>query len=178
MKVYEKIQTIKNELSDTRKKMYEMREIKQNLETEIGIMKKEYESLKLIKDSEIYSLRERNKKNEEEIHILKNKMEKLNKFQEENQPKIYKYDELFRQFNDLKNEMDKLFESTSSQAKVILTLKNEKDELNNRMESYRLENESLKNDKMYLNKECMTLGERHRISEDKVTLYLILGKNP
>lgn len=145
-----------------------MRDIKQNLETEIGIMKKEYESLKLIKDSEIYSLRERNKKIEDDLLISNNKTEKLIKFQEDNQPKIYKYDELFRQFNDLKKEMDKILESTSSQAKVILTIKNEKDELNNRLESYRLENESLKNDKMYLNKECMTLGERLRISDDKV----------
>jgi chromosome segregation ATPase len=149
--------------------MYDMREAKQNLETEVGILKKEYESLKIIKESEISSLRERNKKNEDEILIGKNKIEKLTKFQEDNQPKIFKYDDLFRQFSDLKIETDKLLESISSQAQIILTLKNEKDQTNGRLESFRLENESLKNDKLYLNKECMSLGERYRIADDKVT---------
>ena len=153
-----------------RKTMYEIRDVKQNLETEIGILKKEFESLKIIKDSEISTLREKNRKKEEENVIINNKIEKFSKFQEENQPKIYKYDDLFRQYKDLKNETDKLLESTSSQAKVIMTIKNEKDEINNKLESYRLENESLKNDKMYLNKECMTIGERYRMADDKVKM--------
>ena len=153
-----------------RKTMYEIRDVKQNLETEIGILKKEFESLKIIKDSEISTLREKNRKKEEENVIINNKIDKFTKFQEENQPKIYKYDDLFRQYKDLKNETDKLLESTSSQAKVIMTIKNEKDEINNKLESYRLENESLKNDKMYLNKECMTIGERYRMADDKVKM--------
>ena len=47
-----------------RKTMYEIRDVKQNLETEIGILKKEFESLKIIKDSEISTLREKNRKKE------------------------------------------------------------------------------------------------------------------
>ena len=124
--------------------------------------------MKIVKDSENSTLREKSKKNEEEILSAKLKIEKLTKFQEDNQPKLYKYDDLLRQYNDLRKETDKILESTIAQANVIMSIKNEKDEINNRLENYRLENESLKSDKMYLSKECMTVGERYRFADDKV----------
>lgn len=160
---------MKTEIRELKSSNNRLSEDKVNLEEKLTFLKFSKEKTETIKNGEISHLQEKNIELEVKFKKLTEQNKTLISKLEEAGPKVAHYDELMKNYNELKKDLDKAQETINTQLNLILTVKREKEEIVSKVEFSKIESENARNDKFFLSKENMTLSEKLKFAEDKVT---------
>ena len=169
IEIYERIDHLKTEIRELKSSNNRLCEDKVNLEEKLTFLKFSKEKTETIKNGEISHLQEKNIELEVKFKKLTEQNKTLISKLEEAGPKVAHYDELMKNYNELKKDLDKAQETINTQLNLILTVKREKEEIVSKVEFSKIESENARNDKFFLSKENMTLSEKLKFAEDKVT---------
>jgi hypothetical protein len=170
IKKYEiKVEKLTNQIDDLRRKLFDEKKSKLDLQEELNYTKLEKEKMFKINNIEIEKTNERNISLEEQNKKLILKNEELQKKLDEYSPKIYQYDEINEKYQKLKKEHKNLFETNQTLNDLFNENKNKKNEIDSDYQNLKLENQVLQQNNEILKKNAAVNENRIKDQNEKIS---------
>jgi chromosome segregation ATPase len=170
IKKYEsKIEQYTNQIEDLKRKLYEEKKSKLDLQEELNYIKYEKEKMSKTNNIQIEKTNEKNIFLEEQNKKLIIKIEDLQKNLEENSPKIWKYDEINEKYQKLLNDYKNLSDNNKTLNELLNENKNKKNEIDSDYQSLKLEKQVLQQNNEILKKNLAVSENKIKDLNEKVS---------
>jgi chromosome segregation ATPase len=170
IKKYEsKIEQYTNQIEDLKRKLYEEKKSKLDLQEELNYIKYEKEKMSKTNNIQIEKTNEKNISLEEQNKKLIIKIEDLQKNLEENSPKIWKYDEINEKYQKLLNDYKNLSDNNKTLNELLNENKNKKNEIDSDYQSLKLEKQVLQQNNEILKKNLAVSENKIKDLNEKVS---------
>jgi chromosome segregation ATPase len=170
IKKYEsKIEQYTNQIEDLKRKLYEEKRSKLDLQEELNYIKFEKEKMSKTNNIQIEKANEKNISLEEQNKKLIIKIEDLQKNLEENSPKIWKYDEINEKYQKLLNDYKNLSDNNKTLNELLNENKNKKNEIDSDYQSLKLEKQVLQQNNEILKKNLAVSENKIKDLNEKVS---------
>ena len=170
IKKYEsKIEQYTNQIEDLKRKLYEEKKSKLDLQEELNYIKYEKEKMSKTNNIQIEKANEKNISLEEQNKKLIIKIEDLQKNLEENSPKIWKYDEINEKYQKLLNDYKNLSDNNKTLNELLNENKNKKNEIDSDYQSLKLEKQVLQQNNEILKKNLAVSENKIKDLNEKVS---------
>ena len=170
IKKYEsKIEQYTNQIEDLKRKLYEEKRSKLDLQEELNYIKFEKEKMSKTNNIQIEKTNEKNISLEEQNKKLIIKIEDLQKNLEENSPKIWKYDEINEKYQKLLNDYKNLSDNNKTLNELLNENKNKKNEIDSDYQSLKLEKQVLQQNNEILKKNLAVSENKIKDLNEKVS---------
>ena len=142
-KYQSEVERLTNKIDDLKKKLYEEKKTKLDLQEELNYEKLEKEKMSKINNIEIEKTKEKNLSLEEQNKKLIIKNEDLQKKVDEYSPKIWQYDQVNEKYKKLVEEHRSLLNTNQTLNELLNENKSKKNEIDSDYQNIKLENKSL-----------------------------------
>jgi len=161
-KIQSENERLNNKIDDLKKKLFEEKKKKLDLEEELNYVKLEKEKMSKINNIEIEKTQEKNISLEEQNKKLIIKNEDLQKKLDEYSPKIWQYDQINEKYTKLVEEHRSLLNTNQTLNELLNENKNKKNEIDSDYQNIKLENKILSQNNEILKKNLV-------VNENKVS---------
>ena len=170
IKKYEsKIEQYTNQIEDLKRKLYEEKRSKLDLQEELNYIKYEKEKMSKTNNIQIEKTNEKNISLEEQNKKLIIKNEDLQKKLEEYSLKIWKYDEINEKYQKLLNDHKNLSDNNKTLNELLNENKNKKNEIDSDYQSLKLEKQVLQQNNEILKKNLAVSENKIKDLNEKVS---------
>lgn len=161
-KYQSEVERLTNKIDDLKKKLFEEKKLKLDLQEELNYVKLEKEKMNKINSIEIEKTKERNISLEEQNKKLIIKNEDLQKKIDEYSPKSWQYDQVNEKYKKLVEEHRSLLNTNQTLNELLNENKNKKNEIDSDYQNIKLENKILSQNNEILKKNLL-------VNENKVS---------
>ena len=170
IKKYEsRIEQYTNQIEDLKRKLYEEKKSKLDLQEELNYTKLEKEKLSKINNIQIEKTNEKNISLEEQNKKLIIKNEDLQKKLDENSPKIWQYDEINEKYQKLLTDHKNLLDTNKTLNELFNENKNKKNEIDSDYQNLKLEKQVLQQNNEILKKNLAVSENRIKDLNEKIS---------
>ena len=170
IKKYEiKVEKLTNQIDDLKRKLYDEKKSKLDLQEELNYTKLEKEKMSKINNIEIEKTNERNISLEEQNKKLILKNEELQKKLDEYSPKMWNYDEINEKYQKLKDEHKNLLNTNQTLNELFNENKNKKNEIDSDYQNLKLENQVLQQNNDILKRNLAVNENKMKAQDEKIT---------
>jgi chromosome segregation ATPase len=161
-KYQSEVERLTNKIDDLKKKLFEEKKLKLDLQEELNYLKLEKEKMNKINNIEIEKTQEKNISLEEQNKKLIIKNEDLQKKVDEYSPKIWQYDQISEKYKKLEEEHRSLLNTNQTLNELLNENKSKKNEIDSDYQNIKLENKILSQNNEILKKNLV-------VNENKVS---------
>ena len=170
IKKYEsRIEQYTNQIEDLKRKLYEEKKSKLDLQEELNYTKLEKEKLSKINNIQIEKTNEKNISLEEQNKKLIIKNEDLQKKLDEYSPKIWQYDEINEKYQKLLTDHKNLLDTNKTLNELFNENKNKKNEIDSDYQNLKLEKQVLQQNNEILKKNLAVSENRIKDLNEKIS---------
>ena len=170
IKKYEsRIEQYTNQIEDLKRKLYEEKKSKLDLQEELNYTKLEKEKLSKINNIQIEKTNEKNISLEEQNKKLIIKSEDLQKKLDEYSPKIWQYDEINEKYQKLLTDHKNLLDTNKTLNELFNENKNKKNEIDSDYQNLKLEKQVFQQNNEILKKNLAVSENRIKDLNEKIS---------
>ena len=165
-KYQSEVERLTNKIDDLKKKLFEEKKLKLDLQEELNYVKLEKEKLSKINNIEIEKTQERNISLEEQNKKLIIKNEDLQKKLDEYSPKIWQYDQVNEKYKKLVEEHRSLLTTNQTLNELLNENKIKREDIDSDYQKIKLENKALSQNNESLKKD-LEVNKNKVIDQDE-----------
>ena len=165
-KYQSEVERLTNKIDDLKKKLFEEKKLKLDLQEELNYVKLEKEKLSKINNIEIEKTQERNISLEEQNKKLIIKNEDLQKKLDEYSPKIWQYDQVNEKYKKLVEEHRSLLTTNQTLNELLNENKLKREDIDSDYQKIKLENKALSQNNESLKKD-LEVNKNKVIDQDE-----------
>ena len=165
-KYQSEVERLTNKIDDLKKKLFEEKKLKLDLQEELNYVKLEKEKLSKINNIEIEKTQERNISLEEQNKKLIIKNEDLQKKLDEYSPKIWQYDQVYEKYKKLVEEHRTLLTTNQTLNELLNENKIKREDIDSDYQKIKLENKALSQNNESLKKD-LEVNKNKVIDQDE-----------
>ena len=165
-KYQSEVERLTNKIDDLKKKLFEEKKLKLDLQEELNYVKLEKEKLSKINNIEIEKTQERNISLEEQNKKLIIKNEDLQKKLDEYSPKIWQYDQVNEKYKKLVEEHRSLLTTNQTLNELLNENKSKREDIDSDYQKIKLENKALSQNNESLKKD-LEVNKNKVIDQDE-----------